>query len=108
MMNFLRKLFGGQSGGGDREGLYFYIQSDHTGEVIQVRLHRYNDLSSSDNYDSFYAHKIIVGQKSFERIEANFAFNQKRELAECEIKGGKLVDRSAYEAYLAQSQEASR
>jgi hypothetical protein len=107
-VGFLKKLFGGggaaSSSGGDRDGLYYYVQSNRSGEVVQVRLHRYNDLSDNEQGDGFYARKIVVGESSFDRIEVEFFFDKRRQLSSADINGGKLVDRAAYQAFLAQHQ----
>jgi hypothetical protein len=101
----LKKLFGGgergSSAAGDRDGIYLYIRSKRTGEVIRLRLHRYNDLSATDSEGGYFARKTIVGQSSFDRIEAEFTFDRHRRLTHDEITGGELVDREAYDAYLA-------
>ncbi|WP_119065193.1 hypothetical protein [Aggregatilinea lenta] len=106
-MDFLKKLFGGGSQGteGDPDGLYYYVRSDQTDEVIRVRLHRYNDLSQSDGDSGFFARKVAVGSKSFDRIEIAFTFDKKRQLADAQVTGGKLVGRDEYEAYLAERSE---
>jgi hypothetical protein len=102
-MGFLRKLFGGQaSSSGDADGLYYYVKGDRTGEVVQVRLHRYNDLSETDNQQGFYARKLVVGQDHFERMEAEFFFDKNRRLTSADVQGGSLVDRDDYDAYRAQ------
>lgn len=104
-MGFLKKLFGtgGDSGRqSDRDGMYYYIRSKRTGEVIQVRLHRFNDLSPNEEYNGFYAHKTIVGSKSFDRIDAEFFFDRSRRLTSTELAGGELVERADYDDYLAQ------
>lgn len=102
-MDFLRKLFGGGGGrGADGEGLYFYVRAAHTGEVIQVRLHRFNDLSLMDDQSHYYSRKVIVGQKSFDRIEAEFTFDKDRKFVTADVSGGELVDRAEFDAYLAQ------
>ncbi len=107
-MDFLKRLFGGgRSGEGDQDGLYFYVRSKQTGEVIRVRLHRYNDLSQSDDMQGYYAHKTIVGSKSFDRIEADFRFDKGRRLVDADLVGGELVEREDYEAYLAEQAAAS-
>lgn len=101
-MDFLKRLFGGgRSAEGDQDGLYFYIRSRQSGEVIRLRLHRYNDLSQSDDLQGFYAHKTIVGSKSFDRIEADFRFDKSRKLVDADLEGGELVEREDYEGYLA-------
>ncbi len=104
-MSFLKKLFGSSaSRAEDRDGIYFYIRSDRTGEVIRLRLHRYNDLS--DEGGSFYVRKIVVGQSSFDRIETQLFFDKRRQLINSEIDGGELVDRDAYDAYRASRKPA--
>jgi hypothetical protein len=101
-MDFLKRLFGGgRSGDGDAEGVYFYVRSKATGEVIKVRLHRYNDLSQTEDQQGYYARKVIVGQKSFDRIEAEFFFDKNRRFVSGEASGGTLVDQDDYDAYLA-------
>jgi len=102
-VNFLKRLFGG--GGratSDTDGLYFYFRAQQSGEVIQVRLHRYNDLSLSDDGSRYFAHKGIVGPVTFARLEAEFVFDKKRRLLSCDAQGGELVTRADYDAYRAQ------
>ncbi|NLE52866.1 MAG: hypothetical protein GX613_15820 [Chloroflexi bacterium] len=101
-MDFLKRLFGGGDRGGDKDGLYIYVRSDQTGEVIQVRIHRYNDLSLDEEGEGYHVRKVIVGEKSFDRIEAYLRFDKKRQLVEAQIAGGERVDEAAYEAYRAQ------
>jgi hypothetical protein len=106
-MDFLKKLLGGGSraASGDKDGLYFYVKAQQTGEVIRVRLNRSNDLSLNDG-GGYFARKIIVGQHSFDRIEAGFFFDSARRFTSAEITGGELVERSDYDDYLA-SQESN-
>ncbi|MBN1562944.1 MAG: hypothetical protein JXA10_03850 [Anaerolineae bacterium] len=101
-MDFLKKLLGGggSASSGDKDGLYFYVKAHRTGEVIQVRLNRSNDLSQSDS-GGYFARKMIVGQRSFDRIEAEFFFDNQRRFTSAEVTGGELVDQSDYDAYLA-------
>jgi hypothetical protein len=107
-VGFLKRLFGGgDSDAADKDGIYCYVKSDETGEVIKVRLHRYNDLSPSDDYKNYFSRKTIVGQKSYDRIEAQFNFNKNRQLIDANIAGGSLVDRENYEEYLAKQEPSS-
>jgi len=103
-VGFLKKLLGGGARGeaGDAYGLYFYIRSKQTGEVLRLRLHRGNDLSPNDNYDGFFVHKVLVGTRSFDRIEADLSFDKHYKLIDSTISGGELVDRAAYDAYQAE------
>lgn len=101
-MDFLKRLFGGgRRSGGDAEGLYFYVRAQRTGEVIQVRIHRFNDLSLMDSDGGYFTRKVIVGTKSFDRLEAEFYFDRNRKFVSCDVTGGELVEREDYEAYLA-------
>jgi len=97
---------GGASSSGDADGLYYYVKGDRTGEVVQVRLHRYNDLSESDDQQGFYTRKLVVGQDHFERMEAEFFFDKNRKLVSADVQGGSLVDREEYEAYCAGREQA--
>lgn len=103
-MDFLKRLFGGGDAmqGGDRDGLYFYVKANRTGEVIQVRLNRANDLSLIDSGEGYYARKVVVGQRSFDRIEAEFYFDRSRRFLSADVSGGELVDKTEYDAYQAQ------
>lgn len=105
-MNFLKRLLGGGGAGGDQDGVYFYVRVKRTGEVIRLRLHRFNDLSMSDDGESYYVRKLIVGQRSFDRIEAEFSFDKNRRFVAAEITGGELVDQADYEQYMAEHQSA--
>jgi len=102
-VDFLRRLLGGGRGGdaADRDGMYFYIKARRTGEVIKLRLNRINDLSLSDDMESFYVRKQVVGRKSFDRIEAEMQFDKNRRLISATITGGDLVTEADYNAYLA-------
>ena len=103
MVDFLKRLFGGgQGSGADKDGLYFYFRANRSGEVILVRLHRFNDLSRTDDGKGYYARKVIVGPESYERLEAEFNFDRSRKLQSCDVTGGEMVEQSDYEAYLTQ------
>lgn len=101
-MGFLKRLFGGgQQSGSDKDGLYYYFRAERTGEVIQVRLHRFNDLSLQDDGKGYFARKVMVGSRSFDRMEAEFNFDSNRKLVSCEVTGGEMVEREDYDAYQA-------
>ncbi len=99
-MNLLRKLmqsFSGSAMTGD-VGLYYYVRCNRCGEVIRVRINPMNDLSLDDTGKNLWAHKIIVGQRCYNRIEADFTYDTNRKLISSEATGGTLVDKTAYEA----------
>lgn len=107
-MNFLRNLFGGgQSGGdGDKDGIYFYVRSNHSDEIIRLRLHRGNDLTLMDDGSGFFVRKVMVGQKSFNRIEGEFYFDRNRRFRSADLTGGELVEQADYDAYVAAQESA--
>ena len=108
MQNLLKNLGRWVGGGGaptgtDPDGLYYYVRCVRCAEVIQIRLNRNNDLSieygeKGEVSDRLTAHKVIVGQRCYNRIEADFTFNRNRALVEKNITGGTFVDASEYHA----------
>lgn len=108
IMKSLGRLFGGAGGGGkaasgDPDGLYYYVRCTRCGEVIEVRLNRNNDLSvdygeKGENSDTLSAHKVIVGRRCYNRIEADFTFNRGRTLLDKHITGGTFAEASDYQS----------
>lgn len=99
-MDFLKRLFGGGAPR-DASGLYFYIRCRRSGEIIRLRLDL-NQLSpeyEGDRVSGYYAHKTLVGQRSFERLEAEFTFDASKRLLEKSVTGGEFV---THEDWLAQ------
>ncbi len=99
-MNLLRKFwqsFSGSAVTGD-VGLYYYVRCNRCGEVIRVRLNPLNDLSLDDAGTGLWAHKVIVGQRCYNRIEAEFTYDTNRKLLNSEATGGTIVDKQAFEA----------
>jgi hypothetical protein len=103
-MNFLKQLAnmftgGPISGSGGDVGMYYYIRCLRCGEVIKVRINPMNDLSANDDNTALFAHKLIVGQNCFNRIEATFHYNTSRKLVNTEVSGGEMVKKSDYDEY---------
>jgi hypothetical protein len=98
-MDFLKRLFGG-GGAVQQGGTYFYIRSRRSGEVIQLRLDL-NQLTpeyENERVSGYYAHKTLVGQRSFERLEAEFQFDPNKRLLEKSVSGGEFVTREDWVA----------
>ncbi|SRR5258708_7927705 len=101
-MNILKQLANIFVGGspmartGD-PGLYYYVRCDRCGEVIKVRINSMNDLSQNDEGNAWFARKTIVGRRCYNRIEAEFVYDSKRQLTSSEIKGGTLVTEEDYD-----------
>ncbi len=99
-MNLLRKFLKSFSGGGlgGDPGLYYYVRCNRCGEVIRVRINSMNDLSIDDTGKGLWTHKVIVGQRCYNRIEADFTYDMNRKLTSSEATGGTFVDKAAYDA----------
>ena len=115
-MNFFQKLFegfgsffanifvggsgGGRGGGGAGDsGMYFYVRCNKCGEVIKVRISPTNDLYDRDDLpDGYISPKLVMGQRCYNRIEADFYFGSNRKFKRVDISGGTQVDKAAYDA----------
>lgn len=101
-MSFLRRLFGGgPAEPQDQSGLYYYIRNRRSGEVIRLRLD-VNQLTpefEGERISGYYARKVVVGSQSFERIEAEFAFDANKRLRDRSVsREGEFVDEAAWRA----------
>lgn len=101
-MNFFRKLAQMLAGtktpvGGD-VGLYYYVQAHRSGEVVRVRINPMNDLSEDEENGGYYVRKVLVGSRSFERMELELHFTKDRKIAETKATGGKIVTQADWEA----------
>jgi hypothetical protein len=106
-MGFLKKIkdffLGGGGASGDR-GLYFYVRNQATGEVVRVRIDPNNDLtvteySQGGQAQGYYIRKVLVGQRSYQRMEAEFYFDGSRNLQDKNVSFGEFVTKEDYEAY---------
>lgn len=98
--NFFARMFvGGPVGSSPGDiGLYYFVRCNKCNEVIKVRINPNNDLSAQDDGGGYFSRKMIVGQRCYNRIDAEFTFGGNRRFKNAEISGGTLVDKKAYEA----------
>lgn len=114
-MGFLKKIFGGGSTNntstssgltgrvaGDPKGIYFFVQPDNCDEVVRLRVNQENDLSLNDEENGYWVHKVVRGSKCFNGVEVDLFFDMQKRLIDSSLKGGKLVDESAYVAWTTQ------
>lgn len=97
-MGFLKNLFGG--GGANTpsdSGVYVYVKVHRTKEIVQVRLQRGYDISQSDD-GGYFANKVVMGNKSFDRIDATFYFDSKYRLTGADLSGGEIATEDDFEA----------
>jgi|SRR5579859_1642208 len=111
-MGLLRKLsnilMGGPAGTGGDVGWYYYVRCKRCGEVIQVRINPMNDLSLSDDGKSRFVRKTIVGQRCYNRIDAEFRYDANRKLLDTEITGGEMVSEKEFQIYKKSQDEESQ
>lgn len=99
-MDFLRRLFGGGGGGDNAKGMYVYVRPRGCDEVVRVRIDRYNDLSLSDDGETYWVHKYVRGVKCFQQVEIDLFFDKNRQLQNSEVAGGALVSEEEYNAWV--------
>jgi hypothetical protein len=104
--NLGRMLAGGPKPGSD-VGLYYYVRCHFCKEVVRIRLNPMNDFSHPENENgqespNFFARKVIVGQKCYRRMEAEFVFAPDKKLISKEVTGGVFVDEKDFLDYTAQ------
>ena len=100
-MDYLRRLFGGGGkGGDDSKGVYVYVRPRGCDEVIRVRIDRYNDLSLSDDGETYWVHKYVRGVKCFQQAEVDLFFDKNRHLQNSEVTDGALVSEEEYNAWV--------
>jgi hypothetical protein len=106
-MGFLKRIVEAFTGGGgsssseDHGGEYVYIKIRRTGEIVQLRINKGNEISQDDD-GQLFVRKLVMGQRSFERIEATIYFDSSYRVKDADLPGGELSDRDAYLAQQAQ------
>ncbi len=112
-MNLFKRLSSMFAGTPTDPGLYFYARCDRCGEVVRVRINPMNDLTvqygedGNSNNDTFFIHKVLVGKRCYNRIEADFTFDRNRKLSNKQVTGGKFVERADYEKDQAEHPQAA-
>lgn len=97
-MDFLRRLFGSGSGQPKDAGMYYYVRNRRSGEVVRIRLD-INQLSpqiEGGKAAGYFTRKVVVGTKSFERMEAEFTFDSNRRLVEKTVTDAEFVEQDAW------------
>lgn len=101
-MNFLKKLFGGERRSRD-DGYYLYVQPKMCKEIVRVRINLSNDLSLSDDNESYWVRKMVSATRCPFQAELTLYFDKSRRLQSKDISNGEYVDEAAYQAYLISS-----
>ncbi len=94
-MSFLKKLFGKRSVESRDDGIYLYVKIRRSGEIVRVRVHKLNELSRNDE-GQLFVRKLVMGTRSFERVEAEFYFDDAYHLTRADLTGGEMVTEQDY------------
>ena len=107
LQRLAKSIFGGGSGGGAAGdvGLYYYIKSKKSGEIIRLRVNPNNGLSESDAGGEYFVRKQLHGTRGWDPIEVELTYDKNRKLSEIKITGGEQVDQDAFEAQQAANQQ---
>ena len=102
-MNFLRRLFSGQSSDADRF-VPVYVLSHKCKEPIQGRFDRMSELSLDEGDYAFYARKVLHtsgAKRCFADVEVQVWFDKKKNIAHYEVTGGRWLEAEEYDEELA-------
>ncbi|MBN2119373.1 MAG: hypothetical protein JW730_22570 [Anaerolineales bacterium] len=92
-MGFLKNLFGGMSAKPEKRYYVFNVKCNRCGEIIQGRVDLDNDLSLSDEGDSYLVRKGLIGaNRCFQQVEVEMKFTSERKLIEQQAHGGTFVE----------------
>ncbi|HLV35345.1 MAG TPA: hypothetical protein VKY59_09540 [Spirillospora sp.] len=105
-MNFLKKLFGGDTSGVERDSraMYFYVKPNRCDDVLRVRIDLHNDLSLADDGNGYWVRKLASSANyKCNQVELTLYFdsNRRLDMERTEVQGGTVVDRAAYDAWVA-------
>ncbi len=107
-MSFLGRLFGRSSGKGtspegDQHASFYYLRCNKCGEVIRVRVARWDQAEEFDEGGGDYpigyvTQKEVIGTKCFQMLRLTVQFDRQRRETDKQLSGGTFVSREEYEA----------
>lgn len=99
-MGFLRKLFSSadkpEKSGSDSSGFFFYVQCDHCGKKVRLRILKQYELNYSG--DGYVWHKTIIDSRCFKEIPTVVHFDRNYKVTNTDINGGHQISREEFEA----------
>jgi hypothetical protein len=102
-MQWLRRLFGGQSAAAD-PALHLYVRCNNCGAGVHVRIHLYNDLSieyGATDVDGYTLRKEIMDSRCFRLMHAELRFDKSRRELSRTIEGGTFISAEEHAALTA-------
>jgi len=100
-VNFLKKLFGGNSSG-DKRSHYVYVRPKRCDQLVEVRIDLYNDLSMDDEGDGYFVRKVAQATRCPFPAEIHMRFDKGKRLVSTEIIDGEEVEKAEYDAWIAE------
>ena len=102
-MRWLRRFFKRQLRQDSATALWIYVACGRCGEAIRVRADRRYDLVSEmrdpgESGPAYTLHKDIVGTQCFQRIAVDVEFDQRLQVIERRISGGRWLTEEEYRA----------
>ena len=111
-MHWLTRLFTRRPQPESLSALWIYVACSRCGEAIRVRADRRYDLVSEmrdpgEAGPAYTLHKDIVGIHCFQRIAVDVEFDQRLQVIERRISGGRWLTEEEYRATIASPPPAS-
>jgi hypothetical protein len=102
-MRWLTRLFTRRPRSESPPALWLYVACNRCGETIRVRADRRYDLVSEmrdpgEAGPAYTLHKDIVGTRCFQRIAVDVEFDQRLQVIERRISGGRWLTEEEYQA----------
>jgi len=85
----------------DERAYWLYVQCSRCGEKIKSRVDLYNDLSPIYNETgvTFFCRKVLIGQqRCYQKVEVEMSFDERRQLTDQKISGGKFITEEEFTA----------
>jgi len=102
-MRWLTRFFARRPRSASAATLWIYVRCGRCGEAIRVRADRRYDVVSEmrdpgEAGPAYTMHKDIVGERCFQRIAVNLAFDHRLQLIDQQITGGAFLAEAEYVA----------
>ena len=100
-MGWLTRLFSRRTAPVADTALWIYVRCRRCDEAIRVRADRRYDLVS-DMLDpgeagpAYTMHKDIVGERCYQRIAVDLAFDRRQQIVDRKITGGEFLSEAEY------------
>lgn len=100
-MRWLTRLFTRRARQENTAVLWIYVRCGRCGEAIRIRADRRYDMASQmleagEPGPAYTMHKDIVGDRCFQRIAVDLAFDHRQQVVDRQISGGTFLTEAEY------------